>query len=142
MHDSSVVGCAIHLRTNASLRLHCVCRGGPFTAVLDIASNSTAGNWAAARDLDVTSIAQGQSSSYPRETGRLRPLMCAHFDTVSEHGIFRQYAVPSFNSKIIPFGLVEPIMFQRYCLQARIVAPKRRGEVRPMDSSNIAIGSM
>lgn len=56
--------------------------GGPFTAVLDLASNSTAGNWAAARDLDVTSMAQGQSSSYPPETGRSRPLMCAQFDTI------------------------------------------------------------
>ncbi|CAM9148565.1 unnamed protein product [Ascophyllum nodosum] len=56
--------------------------GGVFTGVLDLASNSTAGNWLAARDLDVTSIAQGQASSYPRETGRSRPLMCALFDTV------------------------------------------------------------
>lgn len=62
-------------------------RGGAFTAVLDIASNSTAGNWAAARDLDVTSMAQGQSSSYPRETGRSRPLMRASFDTVRTSGI-------------------------------------------------------
>lgn len=56
--------------------------GGAFTGVLDLASNSTVGNWLAARDLDVTSIARGQASSYPRETGRSRPLMCAHFDTV------------------------------------------------------------
>lgn len=72
---------------NSRRRKFAVClfslfRGGPFTAVLDLASNSTAGNWAAARDLDVTSMAQGQSSSYPRETGRSRPLMCAQFDTV------------------------------------------------------------
>lgn len=57
--------------------------GGVFTGVLDLASNNTVGNWLAARDLDMTSIAQGQVSSYPRETGRSRPLMCAPFDTVS-----------------------------------------------------------
>lgn len=59
-------------------------RGGPFTGVLDLASTSTVGNWLAARDLDVTTMASGQTSSYPEETGRSRPLMCAHFDTVSE----------------------------------------------------------
>lgn len=62
--------------------------GGLFTGVLDLASNSTAGNWLAARDLDVTSMAQGQPSSYPRETGRSRPLMCAQFDTV-RHGFLK-----------------------------------------------------
>lgn len=61
-----------------------LCRsGGPFTGVLDLASTSTVGNWLAARDLDVTSMASGQTGSYYEETGRSRPLMCAHFDTVS-----------------------------------------------------------
>ncbi|CAB1102019.1 unnamed protein product [Ectocarpus sp. CCAP 1310/34] len=56
--------------------------GGPFTGVLDLASSTTVGNWLAARDLDVTSMASGQSSSYPQETGRPLPLMCAQFDTI------------------------------------------------------------
>ncbi|CAM9866857.1 unnamed protein product [Discosporangium mesarthrocarpum] len=56
--------------------------GGVFTGVLDVKSNSSAGNWAAARDVDVTSMAKGQPSSYPRETGRTRPLFRAHFDKI------------------------------------------------------------
>ncbi|CAN0179402.1 unnamed protein product, partial [Phaeothamnion confervicola] len=56
--------------------------GGFFTGVLDVGSNSSAGNWAAARDLDVTTLVAGEASSYPRETGRSRPLFKAHFDTV------------------------------------------------------------
>ncbi|CAM9493026.1 unnamed protein product [Chrysoparadoxa australica] len=57
--------------------------GGPFTGILDISSNCTVGNWAAARDVDVTSLLTGdKASAYPAETGMRRPLLRAPFDTV------------------------------------------------------------
>lgn len=45
-------------------------------------SNSSVGNWAAARDLDVSTLFMQQASRYPPETGRLRPLFKACFDTI------------------------------------------------------------
>eukprot|EP00953_Heterococcus_sp_UTEX-ZZ885_P033205 17295-Heterococcus_DN1.PRE.1 len=56
--------------------------GGPFTGVVDMGSNSSVGNWAAARDLDVTTLVMRGATRYPPETGRLRPLYKACFDTV------------------------------------------------------------
>ncbi|KAG5192618.1 hypothetical protein JKP88DRAFT_204058 [Tribonema minus] len=56
--------------------------GGVFTGVLDMGSNSSVGNWAAARDLDVSELFLQDASRYPQETGRLRPLFKACFDTV------------------------------------------------------------
>jgi hypothetical protein len=50
--------------------------------VVDMGSNSSVGNWAAARDLDVTTLVMRGATRYPPETGRLRPLYKACFDTV------------------------------------------------------------
>jgi hypothetical protein len=50
--------------------------------VVDMGSNSSVGNWAAARDLDVTTLVMRGATRYPPETGRLRPLFKACFDTV------------------------------------------------------------
>jgi hypothetical protein len=53
--------------------------GGAFTGVLDAGSSSSVGNWAAGRDLDITSLGPSRTTA---ETGRKRPLFRAGLDTL------------------------------------------------------------